>query len=145
MLIQGTRHTGIVVHDLKKLSNFYIKLGFKIQSQAIEMGSFIDQVTGIKDVNLEWIKMNLPDGSLLELIKYHFPSEKEEIIYKQPANKYGVSHLAFNVINIHDFCNQVVKFGGSIVNNPATTENKKFQVAYCHDLEGNLFEAVEIL
>ena len=145
MMIQGIRHTGIVVHDLKKLSNFYIKLGFTIQSQAIEKGSFIEQVTGIKDVSLEWIKMNLPDGSLLELIKYHFPITKEEINCKQPANKFGVSHLAFNVTNINDFCNHVVKFGGSIVNKPAITENKKFQVAYCHDLEGNLFEAVEIL
>ena len=61
-------------------------------------------------------------------LKYHFPIKKEEHNCKQPANKFGVSHLAFNVTNINDFCNHVVKFGGSIVNKPAITENKKFQV-----------------
>ena len=141
-MIEGIRHTGIVVRDLERTKNFYLKLGFKIQSQAREKGSFIESVTGIKDVNIEWIKMNLPDGNLLELIKYFNPATEKEK-YIQEANQLGVSHLAFNIRNIDLFCNNVIKLGGSIINPPSLTDNKLFKVAYCHDVEGNLFEAVE--
>ena len=83
--------------------------------------------------------MNLPDGSLLELINYNFPSEKR-IKIKQKSNQLGVSHIAFNVSDIEDFCNYVIKLGGDIVNKPALTDNQRFKVAYCHGLEGNLFK-----
>ena len=53
--------------------------------------------------------------------------------------------MAFTVNKINDFCKEVVNSGGSIVNIPALTNNKKFKVVYCHDVEGNLFEAVEII
>ena len=59
-MIKGFRHTGIVVHNLEKVCNFYVSLGFSIKSQALEKGAFIEQVTGLKNVNLKWIKMNLP-------------------------------------------------------------------------------------
>ena len=143
-MIKGFRHTGIVVHNLEKVCNFYVSLGFSIKSQALEKGAFIEQVTGLKNVNLKWIKMNLPDGTLLELLKYDSP-KLPPIKEKQIANKYGVSHMAFTVNKIDDFCKEVVNLGGSIVNIPALTNNKKFKVVYCHDVEGNLFEAVEII
>lgn len=143
-MIKGFRHTGIVVHNLEKVCNFYVSLGFSIKSQALEKGAFIEQVTGLKNVNLKWIKMNLPDGTLLELLKYDSP-KLTLIKEKQIPNKYGVSHMAFTVNKINDFCKEVVNSGGSIVNIPALTNNKKFKVVYCHDVEGNLFEAVEII
>lgn len=143
-MIKGFRHTGIVVHNLEKVCNFYVSLGFSIKSQALEKGAFIEQVTGLKNVNLKWIKMNLPDGTLLELLKYDSP-KLPLIKEKQIPNKYGVSHMAFTVNKINDFCKEVVNSGGSIVNIPALTNNKKFKVVYCHDVEGNLFEAVEII
>lgn len=141
-MIEGIRHTGIVVHDLKKTSEFYLSLGFKIQSKSTESGDFIENVTGIKDVNIKWIKMNLPDENILELIKYNFP-EETKLKKKQKANQIGVSHLAFNVKGIDQFCENVVKLGGSIINMPVVTNNNYFKVAYCHDVEGNLFEVVE--
>ena len=36
-----------------------------------------------------------------------------------------------------------MELGGSIINEPAITNNKQFKVAYCHDIEGNLLEVVE--
>ena len=52
--------------------------------------------------------------------------------------------MAFTVHDLDQFCDRVVQLGGSLVNSPALTENKEFRVVYCHDVEGNLFEAVEI-
>lgn len=142
-MITGTRHTGIVVKNLEAVSEFYLSLGFSVQSQAHEVGPFIEQVTGLAGADLLWAKINLPDGSLLELIQYDHPSGigTEGV---QPSNQLGVSHLAFSVQEIDGFCDQVVALGGNVINLPALTKNKKFKVAYCHDIEGNLFEAVEI-
>ena len=141
-MIEGIRHTGIVVNNLQKVCEFYLALGFKIQSKAKEEGIFIEKVTGFKNVNIEWIKMVLNDGNLMELIQYNNP-QKEKKLNKQPPNQMGVSHIAFNVNDIESFCTNIVQLGGSIINEPAITGNKQFKVAYCHDIEGNLLEVVE--
>tara|TARA_A100001388_G_C28738592_1_gene485588 strand:- start:282 stop:713 length:432 start_codon:yes stop_codon:yes gene_type:complete len=141
-MIEGIRHTGIVVNNLQKASEFYLALGCKVKAKANEEGRFIEKVTGIKNVNIEWIKMVFDDGNLLELIQYNNP-KKEKNLNKQPPNQIGISHIAFNVKNIENFCKNIVELGGSIVNEPAITNNKQFKVAYCHDIEGNLLEVVE--
>ena len=76
-MIEGIRHTGIVVNNLQKASEFYLALGFKIQAKANEEGRFIEKVTGFKNVNIEWIKMVLNDGNLLELIQYNNPKKEK--------------------------------------------------------------------
>jgi len=55
-MIKNIRHTGIVVHDLAKISAFHRQLGFVDESRAVEEGAFIEQVVNIPDVRLEWIK-----------------------------------------------------------------------------------------
>jgi catechol 2,3-dioxygenase-like lactoylglutathione lyase family enzyme len=143
-MIKSVRHTGIVVRNLEKAANFYRGIGFVEDNRAIEEGEFIDQVTGLKKTKLEWIKLKAPDGYLLELLQYHSHPEKTEIT-QQKSNKLGYSHIAFGVDNIDKACKIIEKLGGSIVNPPALTNNKKIKVAYCHDLEGFLIEIVEIL
>ena len=78
-MIKSVRHTGVVVRDLEKAANFYRALGFIDSNQAIEEGKFIDQVTGLINTKLEWIKLKAPDGYLLELLQYHSHLESEEV------------------------------------------------------------------
>ena len=141
-MIASVRHTGIVVKDLEATKDFYLALGFALQSQAHETGPFIEQVTGFADANLHWVKMILPDNSLLELIQYDYPTDNRTEVL-QPANQLGVSHLAFSVQEIDKFCRRIIDLGGNVINSPALTKDNKYKVAYCHDIEGNLFEAVE--
>ena len=63
----------------------------------------------------------------------------------QKSNKLGCSHIAFSVDNIEITCQKIKAMGGSIVNSPALTVDKKVKVAYCHDIEGVLMEIVEEL
>ena len=143
-MIKSVRHTGIVVRDLDKTANFYRAIGFVDDNQAIEEGEFIDQVTGLKKTKLEWIKLKAPDGYLLELLQYHSHPENTKIM-QQKSNKLGCSHMAFSVDNIDNACETIEKLGGSIVNPPALTNDKKVKVAYCHDVEGVLMEIVEVI
>jgi catechol-2,3-dioxygenase len=143
-MIKSVRHTGIVVRNIEKVANFYHAIGFIDVDSATEEGEFIDQVTGLKKTKLEWIKLTAPDGYLLELLQYHSHAERTEIT-QQKSNKLGCSHMAFTVENIDIFCALIKELDGSMVNPPALTIDKKVKVAYCHDVEGNLLEIVEVL
>ena len=143
-MIRSVRHTGIVVRNLEKTVNFYRALGFVDDNRALEEGEFIDRVTGLKNTKLEWIKLKAPDGYVLELLQYRSHPESTEIT-KQKSNKLGCSHIAFGVDNIEKTCEIIEKIGGSIVNLPALTDDKKVKVAYCHDVEGVLMEIVEVM
>ena len=70
-MVLNTRHTGIVVKDIKRAIAFYEGLGMKIKAESIEVGSYIDQLVGLQDTRLEWAKLILPDMSLIELLQYH--------------------------------------------------------------------------
>jgi lactoylglutathione lyase len=143
-MIENIRHTGIVTHDLAKMAKFYRLLGFVDDGSAIEEGYFIEQVTGIKNVKLEWIKMKAPDGYLLELLQYHSDANHDEIINAKP-NRLGCSHMAFTVKDITRVCESIINAGGSIVNEPIASPNGKVKVAYCYDPEGVLMEMVEVI
>jgi catechol 2,3-dioxygenase-like lactoylglutathione lyase family enzyme len=143
-MIKEVRHTGVVVRDLEKSVAFYRALGFVEDNRAIEEGVFIDRVVGLQNTKLEWVKLKAADGYLLELLQYHsHPARKE--IEKQKSNQLGCSHLAFTVDNIELVCAHIKKNGGSLVSQPVLTNDKKVKVAYCHDIEGNLMEIVEVL
>ena len=143
-MIVNVRHTGVVVQDLERMAEFYRSLGFVDDNRAIEEGEFIDQVTGLENTKLEWIKMKSPDGYLLELLQYLSHPIKENVTNSN-SNKLGCSHMAFTVKSVEDTCKSIEQAGGSIVNLPATTPNGKVKVAYCHDPEGVLMEIVEVI
>ena len=102
-MIVNVRHTGIVVRDLEKMAKFYRLLGCVDDNRAIEEGLFIDQVTGLENAKLEWIKMKSPDGYLLELLQYH-PHPVDEKVINANSNKLGCSHIAYTVKSISDTC-----------------------------------------
>jgi len=142
-MIKSVRHTGIVVEDLEKMSDFYIALGFTNFSKAVEEGEFIDKVTGLIKTKLEWIKLKSPDGYLLELLKYHSHPDSNYIATNANAYDMGCSHLAYTVDNIEIARQKIIDAGGSVGDSPALSSNGKFKVAYCHDPEGVIIEIVE--
>lgn len=143
-MITAVRHTGIVIRNLDESVKFYLELGFVEDNRDLEEGVFIDTVVGLQNTKLQWVKLKAPDGSLLELLQYHSHPERKRII-KQKSNQLGCSHIAFSVKDINSVCERIKKIGGSMVNPPALTNDKKVKVAYCHDNEGNLMEIVEVL
>ena len=143
-MIKAVRHTGIVVRNLDESVKFYRALGFVEDNRDMEEGVFIDTVVGLQNTKLEWVKLKAPDGYLLELLQYHSHSEQKNIA-KQKSNQLGYSHLAFSVKGINTICEKIKKIGGSMINPPVLTNDKKVRVAYCHDNEGNLMEIVEVL
>ncbi|XOV79306.1 MAG: VOC family protein [Aestuariibacter sp.] len=155
-MFTNTRHTGLVVNDLKKAQQFYQELGFELVSTDIESGYFIEQVTGIEGSKLEWVKLSLGDGVLLELLHYHVPGnvyfrevcqsgDKLLPEHCYPSNMHGCSHIAYSTDDIEACCEKITSMGGRVVNKPALAPNGKVKVAYSYDLDGILMEIVEEL
>lgn len=141
-MIRNVRHAGLVVRDIDRALEFYSAFGFSLWKRETETGAFIEQVTGIPNVRLEWAKLKAHDGFLLELLQYH--SHPQPALHEPaPSNQPGCSHLAFTVEDIEAACQRVVQLGGSVVNMPATSPDGNVKVAYCHDPEGILMELVE--
>lgn len=144
-MIRNTRHTGLVVRDLKRSLDFYRTVfGFCEFSRATESGEFIEKLVGIEGVVLEWAKLSAPDGSLLELLQYHsHPAEAP--VENAPANQLGCSHVAFTVDDIDATRQAIEAGGGSIVHDPQVSPDGNVRVMYAHDPDGIILELVEEL
>ena len=144
IVIIKTRHTGLVVKEIDKSIKFYLGLGLKVWKRELERGSFLSQVVGIEDAEIETAKLKIKDGTLLELLEYKsHPTDPPNSNYF--SNKHGCSHVAFTVDNIEETSSKIISLGGSIVNPPALSDNGCFKVMYCHDIDGILMEIVEEL
>ena len=143
-MVLNTRHTGIVVRDIEQAVTFYEGLGMICISRMLEEGEYIDNLVGLGKTRLEWAKLKLPDGSLVELLQYHshpddgFPDLQE-------SYKLGCSHIAFTVSDINKVVEYFIENGGSIKHLPQLSPDKKVKVLYCYDIEGNIIEMVEQL
>lgn len=140
-MITKIRHTGLVVRDLERAIQFYEALGLKVWRREEERGPFIDAVVGIASVRLEWAKLHVPDGSLVELLQYHSHPDTQ-LLADAPSNRLGCSHIAFTVNDIDGTCKEIARLGGSVVNPPALAPGGLVRVAYCHDPDGILMEVV---
>lgn len=145
-MVLNTRHVGFVVLDLDKFIKFYEGLGLTLVSRMIEEGDYIDKLVGLEGVKLEWAKLSISDGSLIELLQYH---THKQLVQKNDAfqlpNRLGCSHIAFTVRCIDEAIEYICMSGGAIKNTHQTSPDGKVKVAYCFDMEGNILEIVQEL
>lgn len=145
-MVLNTRHTGFVVLDLEKFIKFYEGFGLKLISRMVEQGDYIDKLVGLKNVKLEWAKLSLPDGSLIELLQYHThidSSNRGEHV--QLSYRLGCSHIALTVKDMEEAIKYIFLSGGSVKNKYQISPDGKVKVAYCYDMEGNILEIVQEL
>ncbi len=145
-MVVNTRHTGIVVKDLEKAIAFYEGLGMQLFSRMTEKGNYIDTLVGLQETILDWAKLKLPDGSLVELLQYISPASPDlEHAGLQESNRLGCSHIAFTVTDLEQVTKYIISNKGSIKNNYQVSPDGKVKVMYCYDMEGNILEIVQEL
>jgi len=143
-MITEIRHTGIVVQDLNKVLNFFTKLlKFKIKKKMNEKGSYIDNILGLKSVNLTSVKIEAPDGNLIELLKFkNFKSKKN---CNRKIYSTGLTHISMTVKNLDKtyilLKKKKIKFNAS----PQLSSDKYAKVTFCKGPEGLFIELVEVL
>ena len=143
-MINGVRHTGIVVNEIENAIKFWVNLlGFKVVLDQIEEGEFIDKLLGLENVSVRTVKLVAQDGSLVELL--HFISHKSLSTWDGNPYKTGLTHIAFNVTNISNVVSILEQNGYSQVNRYQKSLSGKVLVCYVKGFEGLLLELVEQL
>ena len=145
-VIKNFRHVGLVVRNIKNSLGFYQNfLGLTIARQDTETGDFISHLVGIEGVMIEWIKLNIPGGGLLELIQHH--SHPDPRTDQKPnfslSNQLGCSHPAFTVEDLGSLYERLVSNGYKCVSEPLPSPDGKVLVLFAYDPDGILLELVE--
>lgn len=137
------RHTGITVANLDLALWFYRDLlGLKVAIKANEESDYIDNISGFENIKLEVVKLITDDGSMIELL--HYLSHPKKGIYRK-LYEIGISHVAFEVDDIDVLYNKLSD-EGILFNSPPTVSPDNYaKVAFCHDLESNSIELVQVL
>lgn len=141
--IKGTRHFGIVVHNLQNSIAFYEDLGLKIIKQMDESGSHLDKMLSLNNVDVTTVKMSAPKtDTLIELLHYKTPIPKE---IERQINDFGPSHLAFTVKNLSENYDKLSQKGIKFFSSPQSSPDKSVLVVFCYDPDGIPIELVEEL
>jgi len=142
-MIREIRHVGIVVQDLKKITNFFINdLGFKLHKKTSEDSDFIDKILKLKKTKLVTAKLKLPNGHLVELLK--FKNYPHKIKWQGKIFHTGMTHIALTVKNINTkflTLQKKYKFNSS----PTISKDGNAMVAFFYGPENIIIELVEEL
>ena len=142
--VLGTRHTGIVVQDMKRSLRFWRDvMGLKVDVDFWEEGEFIDTVQGLSGVKLHMIKLSAPDGSTIELLKDEAhptaPPERNRMCDR------GIRHVAFTVADVGASWRALREAGCETLSTPVVSPDGKAKLFFARDPEGNLLEIVQML
>ena len=146
MIVSSIRHAAFVVRDLDESLKFYSGvLGLSIYKRQFEESSFIDSLTGIAYLRLEWVKLVIPRGGLIELLQYHSHPDPSasSVAVASSANKLGSSHVALTVTDLSTLYKNLIKKGYTCKSEPLVTENGKAKILYAHDPDGAILELIE--
>ncbi len=143
-MISSLRHVGLVVQDLEYSIKFWTNaLGFKIEKQMKEKGSYLDKVLSLKNVNVTTVKLSAPNGGIIELLKFH--SHKDKLKWDGKAYSTGLTHIALEVINVNLVYNNLIKSGVKFFDKPQNSPDGYAKLVFGQGPENVLIEFVEIL
>jgi len=121
-------------------------LGMRLARQVTISGSWIDDVTGLKDVTADVAFLEASSGPTIELIYYHRPQGSRPPGQDVP-NAFGLRHIAFRVSDFEDLASAIRAAGVPLVSaihrvptaQVSFAETQK-RLVYFRDPEGNLLE-----
>lgn len=99
-MIQRLDHVNIVVSDLQKAKDFFLKLGFREEISSRLSGERFTIITGLPEFDAEFVALSLPGSTTnVELIRYFSPAGGRDPALSRP-NQLGYRHIAFAVEDI---------------------------------------------
>ena len=145
--IKHIDHVNLVVADMPAMIDFYCNvLGMRLARQVTISGSWIDDVTGLKDVTADVAFLEATAGPKIELLYYHRPQGSRAPGQEIP-NTLGLRHLAFRVSDIEQLVACIRAAGVPLLSEihcvptaqvPYAETQKR--LVYFRDPEGNLLE-----
>lgn len=137
-------HTNIIEKDSRRLIDFYKEV-FRCKSigETRDLhGEWLDRLTGIHDAHLTGEHLCLPgygeDHPTLEIFSYDRMEESCTLL-----NRCGIAHLAFEVDDVEETLQLLLKKGGSQIGELVRTkypDGRSAVFVYAADCEGNIVE-----
>ncbi len=138
------RHTGIYVHDLERMKNFYCRFfNMEIAVHATEGGQYSETILGVPSINVELYKLRRNDGTMIELLQPTIKQATES--YADSVTCFGCLHIAFTVNDLDQIYTDMTAEGIHFISPPTVSPDKKAYVCFCRDPEGNYLELVQEL
>jgi glyoxylase I family protein len=146
-MIRGIHHTSISTQDFERLVAFYrdvvglelvASYGWDRTSPDAEN---LDKIVGLKGSSTESALFRI-GNTHLEIFRYVTPVGKQPIP-DRPACDAGLTHVAFDVIDIFAEYDRLRKAGVPFHTEPQTVG--LFRSTYGRDPDGNIFELQEVL
>ena len=142
-LVIGYRHTGIIVNDMESSLQFYRDfLGLEVIQEFTDDSEYINKITGIEKGRAHFIKLKMPDKTVLELLEY--PSHKTKP-HKLSILNVGVAHIALRVKNGQESYEFLKSKGVKILSEPVLSSEGIAKVFFCLDPDGIRVELVEMI
>jgi predicted enzyme related to lactoylglutathione lyase len=138
-------HTNLIAENWRMLSDFYQKVFgcTVVPPERDYKGETLEAGTGIPGAHLQGIHLRLPgyddSGPTLEIFSYT-PQESKN---NSKVNRPGFGHIAFQVENVEDAKEIVLKNGGKEIGEIVTlelTSGARIKWCYVSDPEGNIIE-----
>ena len=138
-------HTNIIAQNWEKLAQFYIDVFgcVPVYPERDMSGEWIDRITGITQVHIEGIHLQLPgfeNGPTLEIFEYKHNLEERPV---PKINRYGYAHIAFHVDDVDSVLDRFLSHGGTKYGQLVEKELPDLgilTVVYAKDPEGNIVE-----
>jgi catechol 2,3-dioxygenase-like lactoylglutathione lyase family enzyme len=138
------RHTGLVVSNLERALEFWCGvLNFEVVVRMDEEGASLDAIMGLRGVKVVTVKLNAPNGGMLELLNFQSHPDKKKWLGEPYST--GLTHIALTVSDVESTLNEIKNFGCDVKNNPHLSSDGKVKVVYAQGPEGVLLELVEII
>lgn len=142
-MIRSFRHIGIVVSDIERSVHLFATIfNFKIISDQIESGKFIETLIGKKGCYLRVVKMADMSENVIELIHSANGNKKSSDI---TTLSLGLTHIAMNVTGIQRIVRELEKNSCHALSQPMINENKSHIVCYVKSFDNLFIELVEEL
>jgi len=123
-MIKRLDHVSIVVEDLDAAIAFFAALGMSIEGRMPIQGPWVDRVNGIKNIQVEIVMMQTPDGNgKLELTKFRHPALVKTTPAVVPPNALGLRSVMFTVDNVDKAVALLKAKGGTLIGDVVQYEN----------------------
>lgn len=145
MKVINIRHTGIVTDNLKKSLYFYkTLLGFKVKKRMLEKGNTTDNISNLKNVRVETIKLYKKKNQIIELLFYHSHKRSNRNKFYN-ISRIGISHISMTVKNLQMTYKKLKGNNIKFISEPNTSDDGNVKITFCRAPEGTLIELVEEL
>ncbi len=142
-MIMKLDHINIVVSDLAKAKDFFLKLGFQEEISSRISGERFTAVTGLPDFDAEFVGLSLPGSPTnVELIRYASPVGGRDPAMSRP-NQLGFRHMAFAVEDIEREVERLTAEGVRFQSGIQVWEKTGKKLVYFYGPDGIILEFAE--